>query len=80
MIRQFANKISDERAANGGIFGGQRTVRNDKTISFDSAQYFSHELSYYLRQRVWVEYNGDNYSKSINVYDNNGAFRRKMHN
>lgn len=72
------NRRPDVRAGNGGIYGGQRTVRNDKTISFDSHIYFSYELMYYLRQIVWVEYDGDNWICRINVYDNNGVYRNKI--
>lgn len=69
-------KRPDIRAGNGGIFGGERTVRNDKSISFDSHVYFSNDLLNYLRERVWVEYDGDNYICKVNVYNNNSPYRR----
>lgn len=75
-IEKILNKKSDERAANGGLCAGQRTVRTDRTINFDGHVYFSHELVYLQRQRVWVEYADGNYKCKINVYDNNGPWRR----
>jgi hypothetical protein len=71
---------SDERAWNGGLYGGQRTVRNDKSVYFDGRVYFSHRLSYYLRQRVWVEYSDGNYKCAVNIYNNNGGGRRLICN
>lgn len=68
--------VADVRAGNGGLYGGQRTVRNDKTIFFDGDMYFSHSLSYYQRHRVWVEYDGNNNKNKVNVYNNNDVYRR----
>lgn len=75
-IDRMLNKRSDERAANGGLCAGQRTIRCDKTINFDGHIYFSLQLHYHQRQRVWVEYADGNYKCKVNVYDNNSAYRR----
>lgn len=75
-IDRILNKRHDERAGNGGLCGGQRTIRNDKTINFDGHVYFSLRLFYHLRQKVWVEYTDGNYKNKINVYNDNTAYRK----
>jgi hypothetical protein len=79
-IDKILQRRSDKRAGNGGLYGGQRTVRNDKSVYFDGHHYFSYNLSYYLRQKVWVEYSHGNMACAVNIYDNNSAYRRLICN
>lgn len=73
LIEKRLNHRSDKRAGNGGLCSGQRTVRCDRTIVFDGEVYFDLNLTYYQRQRVWVEYAQGNYKSIVNVYEREGG-------
>lgn len=75
-IERRLQQRADVRAGNGGLAGGQRTVRNDKTVYFDGHTYFSHNLAYWLRERVWVEYSESNYTCAVNIYNSDSGGRR----